>query len=115
MGLSWFWQSRQVEPLASCLPVEPVSLPVEPASLPVEPVSLPVELLSAAAGFSAGLVSPFFAVAVSLSAGGFFGLSLKSVAYQPVPFRRNDEADISFRKLSESHFGQVNNGSSSIF
>lgn len=45
----------------------------------------------------------------------FFLPDLKSVSYQPPPFRRKPAADIRLIKLSLLQFGQVFNGSSLSF
>ena len=50
-----------------------------------------------------------------LSAGFFLSEFLKSVSYQPVPFRRKAAADTCFRKPASPHSGQKTKGSSDIF
>jgi hypothetical protein len=45
----------------------------------------------------------------------FFLPDLKSVSYQPPPFKRKPAADIRFTKLSLLQFGQIFNGSSLSF
>ena len=41
--------------------------------------------------------------------------SLKSVSYQPPPFRRNPAAEISLFSFGAPHSGQIVSGSSDIF
>ena len=51
----------------------------------------------------------------SLPATFFFLPDLKSVSYQPPPFRRKPAADTFLIKASVLHCGQVTNGSSLSF
>ena len=52
-----------------------------------------------------------------LSAGATFFLppDLKSVSYQPPPFKRKPAADIFFFNPSAAHSGQITSGASLIF
>lgn len=45
----------------------------------------------------------------------FFLPVLKSVSYQPLPFRRNPAAEISLVSFGAPHSGQIVSGSSDIF
>jgi hypothetical protein len=62
------------------------------------------------------LEDPELPVVLELSPATFFFLPvLKSVSYQPSPFRRNPAADTSLFSLSSLQFGQTFNGSSESF
>jgi hypothetical protein len=59
---------------------------------------------------------PELPVVLGLSPATFFFLPvLKSVSYQPSPFRRNPAADTSLFSLNSLQFGQTFNGSSESF
>jgi hypothetical protein len=59
---------------------------------------------------------PELPVVLGLSPATFFFLPvLKSVSYQPSPFRRNPAADTSLFSLSSLQIGQTFNGSSESF
>ena len=61
-------------------------------------------------------VDPELPVVLGLSPATFFFLPvLKSVSYQPLPFKRKPEADISFLSLALSQAGQSANGASLSF
>jgi hypothetical protein len=62
------------------------------------------------------LDDPELPVVLGLSPATFFFLPvLKSVSYQPSPFRRKPAADTSLLSLNSLQFGQTFNGSSESF
>jgi hypothetical protein len=60
-------------------------------------------------------VSVLVSVAVVVAAAGLLPLFLKSVAYQPLPFKAKLGAVTCFAYVSAPQVGQVVNGASAIF